>query len=57
MNTFPVFRQTFRQVGLSRLRSTRRDFLKSRFAVPYIVLFSGNQGPQYFAWRSTPRYG
>eukprot|EP00946_MAST-07B_sp_MAST-7B-sp1_P005126 g5126.t1 len=32
MNTFPVFRQTFRQVGLSRLRSTRRDFLKSRFA-------------------------
>lgn len=32
MNTFPVFCKTFKKVGLSRLRSTRNDFLRSRFA-------------------------
>ena len=41
MNTFPVFSRSFRRVGLSRLRNTRNNFLKSRFAgqTEYRIVF------------------
>ena len=41
MNTFPVFSRSFKRVGLSRLRSTRNDFLKSRFSgqTEYRIVF------------------
>lgn len=32
INTFPVFAHSFKSVGLDRLRSTRNNFLRSRFA-------------------------
>ena len=41
MNTFPVFSRSFRRVGLSRLRNTRNNFLKSRFTgqTEYRIVF------------------